>query len=90
MIMTRLPWAKLDHEEPPGPAVSSVAPSGVAKYVMSDRRPNDWVKFISFSVSTEYEDDVDGTVVIWLLHSSSASTGLNKIADSDVSLTEVR
>ncbi|XP_038015079.1 heparan-sulfate 6-O-sulfotransferase 3 isoform X2 [Motacilla alba alba] len=45
--------------------------------------------FLSFSVSTEYEDDVDAAFAIWLLHCSS-NNSLGKIADSDTSLIKVR
>lgn len=42
MIVGMLPAKQLNHEDPPlGPAVSSVAPSGVAKNVMSDRHHHD-------------------------------------------------
>jgi len=38
-------------------------------------------------MSIEYEDDVDGTVVTWILHCSWNSS-LGETADSDVSLIE--
>lgn len=42
MIMGMFPAKQLNHEDSPsGPAISSVAPSGVVKNVMSDRHHND-------------------------------------------------